>query len=80
MGEFTGKKAVPEKLGARFAQACANEMRMDMSEESFFARIYTKFAAPHSLGERIARACVVEMHMDMSHNGILTRKMLHPRS
>ena len=47
----------------QFAQACAIEMHMDMSQEPFYARIYKKNAVPQTCAARFVRA---QMHMDMS--------------
>ena len=47
----------------QFAQACAIEMHMDMSQEPFYARIYKKNAVPQTCAARFVRA---QMQMDMS--------------
>jgi len=39
---------------------------MDMSQESFYARIYRKNAAPQDCDAQFVRACAIETHIDMS--------------
>ena len=53
-------------MNTRFVRACAVEMQMDISQESFCIEFYRENAKNQSLGHRFVRACAVEMHMDIS--------------
>ena len=45
-------------------RACAVEMRMDMRQEPFYARIYKKNAGAQDRDAEFVRAPAVEMHME----------------
>ena len=46
-----------------FVRACACKTHMDISEESFYARMYRKNGVPHHRDPPFAQACAVNMHM-----------------
>ena len=75
-----------EPGGADFVRACAVEMHMDTSEDTFYAfsaGLCRKQAAPQVRDQHFEQACAVEMHMDIWQEPWIYRKktgdqMKHP--
>ena len=57
-----------EDKNDRFARTCAIEMHMRMSEERFYAIIFSGNAADQGGDKSFVQASTVGMHMDMSHD------------
>ena len=58
-------------------KVCTVEMHLDIAQQPFYAKSYTKYAAPQDHDNSFVQTCAVEMHMDKTQKPVfweLTRK------